>query len=70
MIEAILITLLVECLAIAIWIPAFRRQIAKLLGSAKSEVSSLSATAKLGEVKAKTEVVKAAVDARTDVVNN
>ncbi len=37
---------------------------------AKSEVSSLSATAKLDAVKVKTDVVKAAVDAHTDVVND
>ena len=66
MIEAILITLLV---GIALGY-GFRGQIAKLLGSAKAEVNSLSATAKLDAVKVKTDVVKAAVDAHTDVVND
>ena len=71
MIEAILVTLLDQLLSALLWATdSVDRLQSKLLGSAKSEVSSLSATAKLEEVKAKTEVVKAAVDARTDVIND
>ncbi len=66
MIEAILITLLV---GIGLGY-GFRGTIAKLIGSASADVNKLSATAKLDAVKAKTEVVKAAVDAHADVVDD
>lgn len=48
----------------------FRGTIGKLFGKAGKEASNLSATAKLDAVKAKTDVVKAAVEAHTDVVND
>lgn len=48
----------------------FRGTIAKLIGSASADVNKLSATAKLDAVKAKTEVVKAEIDAHTDVVTD
>lgn len=48
----------------------FRGQIAKVFGKATTEVNTLSATAKLDAVRAKTDLVQAAVDAHTDVVSD
>jgi hypothetical protein len=48
----------------------FRGQIGKLFGKAGKDATALSATAKLDAVKAKTDIVQAAVNAHTVVVND
>jgi hypothetical protein len=48
----------------------FRGAIGKLFRTAGTDASNVSATAKLDALKAKTDVVKAAVDAHNDVVTD
>jgi ABC-type antimicrobial peptide transport system permease subunit len=70
MIEAILMALGGIALGYLVGIALGYGFLGQIIGQIEAEVNNLSATAKLDAVKAKTEMVKAAVDAHTDVVTD